>query len=363
MTRYNNIQDCHLALATGDDAGGGRGLTAWRNADLVYEALELKPTDQFLGWYNRAPVKITEEIGKMTNSRISGRYSKNRQLGEWRSKHAFQTCQFIYWLMQTPGTPTQEGVPAGYNTHTLTKGTTNIPDWHGLQLEREGITSKELRYAMMGFCPRDLVINCSPTTEGQKATQEITIPYAYLNRAASDIAAQTKRNDQAKGSAWKTWDHAINGNGVGKAPSGLTYGSTPAQLEVDVIDLSIKLHRDNFIGGVPDNSGYYRIGLMLGWKYSVLLDVQPTGDLLYTVNNTDKESYDHLDYHFSFEANATYDDIDFNFNEMYMIPFDEDNDWKKSIEGYTITLEPLDETSSLTVIGMDCLDKTHFENP
>ena len=362
MTRYNQIKDCHIALATGNDALGGRGLTAWRNADLVYEALELIPADQLLGWYNKPPVKITKEYGTMTASRVSGRSSRNRQLGEWKSKHAFQTCQFIYWLMQA--CTTQEGVPSvGYNTHTITKGTTNVPVWNGIQFEREGITSKELRYAMMGFCPLDLVINCSPTMEEQKVTQEITIPYAYLNRAASDIAAQTKRNDQLLGSVWKTWDHAVKGNGVGKVPSGLTYGSTPAQLEVDVIGLSIKLHRDIFIGGVPDTSGYYRNGLMLGGKYSVILDVIPTGDLLYTVNDTDKESYDHLDYHFSFEHDAVKDDIDFNFNEMYMIPFDEDNDWNKYNEGYSITLEPLDETSSLTIIGIDNLDNDHFENP
>jgi len=151
---------------------------------------------------------------------------------------------------------TQEGVPSvGYNTHTLTKGVTNIPVWNGIHFEREGITGKELRYDLSAFCPSDLVINCGASKENFKATQEITIPYAYLNRAAGDIAARTKRNDQLLGSVWKTWDHAIAGNGVGKVPSGLTYGTVPAQLEVDVIDLSIKFHRDIYSGGVPDIPG------------------------------------------------------------------------------------------------------------
>ena len=46
-----------------------------------------------------------------------------------------------------------------------------------------------------------------------------------------------------------------------------------------------------------------------------------------------------------------------------MVPFDEVNDYNKYIEGYTITLEPLDKDSSLTVTGIDNLDNTHFENP
>ena len=298
----------------------------------------------------------------MSSARVGGRYSINRQIGEWRSKHAFQTSQFCFWLMQTTGTPTTENTPTGYNTHALTIGATNTPDWHGIHFEREGITSNELRYDIMGVCPSDLVINCSPAMEGQKATQEITVPYSYINRAASDIAAQTKRPDQTIGSLWKTWDHAIAGNGVGKVPSGLTYNSN--QLEVDVINLSIKLHRDLFIGGIPDSTGWYQIGLMLGWKYSYVLDVVPTGDLLYTVNNTDKESYaGDLDYDFKFEADATNDYIRFNNDKLYLVPFDEVNDWNKYFEGYTITLEPLDENSSLTITGIDNLNNNHFENP
>ena len=351
-----------MALATGDDAGGGSGLTDWRNAKAAFIAGELIPVDQLLGWHNRPPVKTTQSHGTMTTSKVKGRFSKNRQLGEWSSQHAFQTAQFLFWLMQTTGTPTNEGTPAGYNTHTLTIGATNVPDWHGIHFEREGISTKELRYDMMGMCPSDLVINCSPTMEEQKATQEIIIPYAYLNRAASDIAPQTKRPHQAIGSLWKTWNHLVAGNGAGKVPSGLTYNSN--QLEVDVINVSLKFHREFFIGGIPDTTGYYQIGLMLGWEYSVLLDVVPTGDLLYTVNNTDKESYaGDLDYAFSFEADATNDDIDFDYDKMYLVPFDEVNDWKKYIEGYSIELKPLDVTSSLTIIGIDNLDNKHFENP
>ena len=351
-----------MALATGDDAGGGSGLTDWINGKAVYIAGELISVDRFLGWSNKPPIKTTVDHGVMTSTKVRGRFSKDRQIGKWSSRHALQTAQFLFWIMQTTGTPTNEGTPAGYNTHTLTIGTPNVPDWHGIHFEREGISTKELRYDMMGFCPQDLVINCSPDIEGQKATQEITIPYAYLNRAASDIAPQTRRPEQSTGSLWKTWNHLVAGNGAGKLPSGLTYNSN--QLEVDVIDVSLKFHREIFIGGVPDVTGYYQVGLMLGWEFSVLLDVVPRGDLLYTVNNTNKEDYaGDLDYAFSFEADATNDDIDFDYDKMYLVPFDEDNDWKKTFEGYSIELKPLDETGVLTVVGIDNLNNNHYENP
>ena len=361
MTTFNEVKDSHMALSTGDDSGVGSGLTDWRNAKAVFIAGELIPVDQLLGWTNRPPVKVTERPGAMTTSRVKDRYSKNRQLGLWQSKHAFQTVQFCYWLMQTPSTPTTEGTPAGYNTHLLTKGTSNVPLWNGIHFEREGITSNELRYDLMGFCPSELIIKCSPTLEEQKAIQEIAINYAYLNRGASDIAAQTLRPHQAVGSLWKTWDHLIAGNGVGKNPTGLTYDSNP--LEVDVISFEAHLKREIFIGGIPDTSGYYQIGLMLGWDYWYVLDVKPIGDALYDLNHVAKEDYADLDYDFKFDADATNDNIRFNNDKLYLVPFDEDNDWDKYIEGYTITLEPLDTNSSLTITGIDNLDNTHFENP
>ena len=360
MTIYNEMTDCHVALSTGDDAGAGSGLTAWRNAKAAYIAGELIPSDVMLGWNITPNIKTTQRIGSMTSSRVSHRVSTSMTSGTWHSKHAFQTVQFLYWLMQTTGTPTTEGTPAGYNTQLLTIGATNVPDWHGIHFEREGITSNELRYDIMGVLPSDLVINCGQSADNYKATQEITVPFAYLNAAASDLAAQTPRPTGTTGSIWKDWSHAIAGNGAGSAPSGLTYNS--AQLEVDIINMSLKFHRDIYFG-VPDASGY-TVGLMLGWDYSVVLDVIPIGDLLYTVNRTAKESYaGDLDYHFSFEADATNDDIDLNYDKMYLVPFNEVNDWNKYFEGYSITLEPLDKTSSLTATGIGNLDNTHFENP
>ena len=362
MTTFNQAKDAHMALATGDDSGTGSGLTDWRNLKAPFIAGELIPADQFLGWSNKKPIKLTQEQGSMTSSRVSNRVNVNRQLGSWKSLHAFQTSQFCYWLMQTIGTPTTENTPVGYNTHLLTIGATNTPLWNGIHFEREGISSNELRYDMVGFCPSDLEINCAPNIELFKATQEITIPYAYAKVDASDIAAQTKRNDQLTGSLWKTWDHLIAGNGVGKDPSGLTYNG--ASLEVNVKTLKIKLHRDIFIGGIPDITGYFQVGLMYGFKYSYVMDVDPIGDALYILNDTAKEDYaGDLDYDFKFEAEATNDNIRFNNDKLYLVPFDEDNDWNKYTEAYTIILEPLDTSSSLTITGIDNLNNDHFENP
>ena len=360
MTTYNEVQDAHMALATGDDAGAGSGLTQWDNAKAAFIAGELIPPDILIGWDNDPPVYTQTEIGQMSSGMIKHSVTTGIKFGTWKSKHQFQTVQFIFWLMQTTGTPTTENTPAGYNTHALTIGATNIPDWHGIHFEREGIASNEIRLDLMGFLPSDLVINCGQAKDNRAATQEITIPYAYLNSSASDIAAQTPRPIGTTGSIQKDWNHAIIGNGAGVAPSGLTYNSN--QLEVDVKDISIKLHRDYTFGRPV--SGNFAEGLMGIFDYSVVLDVVPTGDLLYTVNKTKPESYaGDLDYIFSFPADATNDKITFTFDKMKVQKFSERNDWKQWLEGYSITLLPLDKTSSLTVTGIDNLDNTHFENP
>ena len=358
--------DSHMAISTGDTADGGEGLIDWLNTYLDHAANELVPTDVPLGWNLTPPSWNTLAIGSMSTSKVFHRFSTSRKEGVWRSKHAFQTCQFLWWLMQTAA-PTTEGVPAGYNTHALTIGATNIPVWNGLHFEREGIASNTLRYDLFGMLPSDLVINCGQSKNNFKATQEITIPFSFLKRDAADLAAQTPRPTGTTGSIWKDWTHLITGNGGGSVPSGLQYDS--AQLEVDVTDISLKFHRDYYFGppsssATANRRGTPLTGLMLGWNYSIILDVIPTGDLLYTVNNTKHDDYsNNLAFDFYFTADATNDKIRFNYNTLYLVPFDEVNDYNKYIEGYSITLEPYDKSSSVAVTGIDNLDNTHFENP
>ena len=359
MTRYNYEKDCHLALATGKDSGGGSGLTAWRNLDAEYIAAELIPCDKLLGWNNTVPKDVRVEVGSMSTSKVKDSYSAGRKDGLWKSKHEYQTVQFLFWLMQTAGTPTNEGVPAGYNTTTLTIGAPNTPHWHGLNFEREGITSNELRYAMMGLLPSDLEIKCGATTDFM-ATQEITIPYSFAKFGVTEIAPQTPRASVV-GSERKSWDHLIVGNGAGRDPSGLKYNGN--NLEVDIKHVSLKFHRD-VLFGVRDATNYPIEGFMKGWHYEFVLELEPIGDLWYTVNRTKKEDYaGDLDYIFDFVAEATNDKHSYTYDKMYMEPVDEDNDWNKNHESYTVTFKPLDTTSSLSVVGIGNLDNTHFENP
>lgn len=347
-----------MALSTGDDTGVGSGLTQWDNAKAAFIAGELIPCDVLIGWDIDPPIYTQTEVGQMSSGMVKHAITTGIKEGVWRSMHKFQTVQFVFWLMQTTGTPTQEGVPASYNTHTLTIGATNTPDWHGIHFEREGITSNELRYDLMGFLPSDLVINCGQGKEARAATQEITIPFAYLNSSAGDIAAQTPRPIGTTGCIQKDWNQLIEGNGAGITPSGLTHAGN--QLEVDIKNISIKLHRDYTFGRPV--SGNFADGLLGIFDYSVILDVVPNGDLLYTVNRADRSTHD-IDYVFDFIADATNDKITFNFDKMKLQKFNEKNDWKSWLEGYTITLLPKDKTSSLTVTGIDNLDNTHFENP
>ena len=359
---YNNILDFHMALATGDDSGAGAGLTAWRNADVKLDTGECIPCDLPLGWSFKPPIFETTKTGSMSSARVPHRFSQSVRPGEWKSKHAFQTCQFIWWIMQTAGTPTSEDDPgAGYHTHTITISAVSAPLWHGIHFERESIGSAELRYDLLGILPMDWDLNCGESVEGWAATQEISLQYAYLQTTCDDIAAQTPRPTSTTGSIWKEQPHAVAGGGLGLDPAGLDYNSN--NLEVDITRLHINLHRDVRFTS-PDVNGFYIGGLMQGFDYSIDLDVIPIGDLLYDVNKEKKEDYaGDLDYIFSFTADATNDKVTFTFDKMYMTPFDEINDYNQYIEGYTIHLEPLDTTSSLNVVGIDNLDNTHFENP
>jgi hypothetical protein len=362
MTVYNEMIGSHMALSTGDDAGAGSGPTAFRNADAAWIAGELIPCDILLGWNITLPTYNTTRTGAMSTSRVQNRYSTGRKEGIWKSQHALQTCQFGWWIKQTAGTPTNEGTPAGYNTHTLTISASNTPLWYGIHFERESIASNELRYDLVGLLPSMRTIECGESRDLFDAKQEITVPFAK-KVAGGDIAAQTQRPDNIIGTKWKTWDHLITGNGGGKSANmtGLLYNG--GSLEVDVTRIKL-IESRGYKFGAPDTSGYPTVGLYGGYDYSVELDVMPVGNALYTLNEIKHEDYaGDLDFAFGFIADATNDRIDYVFDKMKLIHFDEVNDYNKHLEGYTITLEPLDITSSCTETGIDGLDNTHFENP
>ena len=90
----------HIALATGDDAGGGSGLTAWRNADAAFIAGELQPTDQFIGGSFKFPKPKTQEVGALKATYIADRREAGREKGSLNLDFALQTAQFCWWLWQ-----------------------------------------------------------------------------------------------------------------------------------------------------------------------------------------------------------------------------------------------------------------------
>ena len=353
----------HIALATGDNAGGGLGLTAWRNADAVFVTGELQPTDQFIGG---SPIKFpkpkTEEVGALQAAYIADRREAGRLRGSITLEFALQTAQFCWWLWQA--CTTTENTPVGYNTHAITLNEAQTPKWHGFHLERETPSDNlPRRVDLMGFLPRELRIRCDP--EVFTAVQTLLVDFAYYKPSASDIAAQTKRPALTIGSIKKNWSHLVAG-GLGENQTALTYDGT--EVAVAIKGITIILSRKNKFG-IPDENNYPAEGFLQGAKFSYELDVEPydsaTFEDIFAINDLKKSEYaGDLDFDFSFIAQATNDKIRFNNDKLFLLPFDEmaikREEW---FEGYTVTLEPLDDTSSLAITGIDIVDNDGYENP
>ena len=353
----------HLALATGNDAGGGSGLTAWRNADAAFIAGELQPTDQFIGG---SPIKFpkpkTEEIGALQATYISDRREAGRLRGSITLEFALQTAQFCWWLWQACSTT--ENTPVGYNTHAITLNAAQTPIWHGFHLERETPSDNlPRRVDMMGFLPKELRIRCDPSIF--TAIQTLLVDFAYYKPGAAEIEPQTKRPALTIGSIKKNWSHLVAG-GLGENQTALTYGGT--ELAVAIKGITIILSRKNKFG-IPDSDNFPAAGFLQGGKFSYELDIEPYDSAtlvdIFALNDLKKSAYaSELDFDFSFIAQATNEKIRFNNDKMFLLPFDEmaikREEW---FEGYTITLEPLDDTSSLAITGIDILDNDHYENP
>lgn len=350
-----------IALATGDDAGAGSGLTDWINAKAAFIQGELKPTDRFISASVRLPQPKTSRQGTMKGDYVSGRRKAGRIEGEFRGKFYLQTAQFCYWLMQTVGTPTTENTPAGYNTHLLTIGKTQVPDWHGLHLQRK-VTTKHRLIDIIGLLPNGLAIDCSE--EKFNAEQNITIPFAYAGTGAN-LTPETKRPDTTIGSIAKTWEHAVAG-GLGENQIALEYNGVAVPLAIKGVHIA--LNRTSKFG-IRDSASYPADGFMKSFDYPVTLDIEPydkvAGTSIFDINDLNPLDYaGDLDLSFAFEADAVNDKITFAYDKLALVPFDEsamgEGLW---FEGYSIVLEPLNENSSLTITGIDNLNNDHYENP
>lgn len=467
----------HLALATGDDSGGGSGLTAWRNADAAFIAGELQPTDQFIGGSFKFPKPKTQEVGALKATYIADRREAGREKGSLSLEFALQTAQFCWWLWQActtshsgaevstvkciaasamttsdyflintingagavvenyvwfqidaagadpaPGgtgievdilsgddadgvatklktkmdaegnygaavatdtvTITNANAGAvvdasdvntdftigittqGTDSHAITLNAAQTPIWHGFHIERE-TPSKNItrRVALMGFLPNELRIRCDPDVF--TAIQTLGVDLAYYKPGVAEITPQTKRPSLTIGSIKKNWSHLVAG-GLGENQTALTYNGTA--VAVAIKGITIILSRKNRFG-IPDQNNYPAAGFMQGAKFAFELDVEPYDSStlvdLFALNDIKKSGLaGDIDFDFKFEAESTKDYIRLNADKLNMLPFDElairREDW---FEGYTIILEPLDDGSSLTITGIDTVDKTGFENP
>jgi len=353
----------HIAIATGDNAGGGVGLTDWINGKIKFITAELQPTDQFIG---ASPIKFpkpkTEEMGALQATYIADRREAGRLRGSITLEFALQTAQFCWWLWQACSTT--ENTPVGYNTHAITLNAAQTPIWHGFHLERE-TPSKNItrRVDMMGFLPKELRIRCDP--EVFTTVQTLGVDFAYYKPGGDEVPPQTKRPSLTIGSIKKNWSHLVAG-GLGENQTALTYNNTA--VAVAIKGITIILSRKNKFG-IPDSDNYPAAGFLQGAKFSYELDVEPydssTLEDIFAINDLKKSAYaGDLDFDFSFIAQATNDKIRFNNDKLFLLPFDEmaikRTEW---FEGYTITLEPLDNTSSLAITGIDSVDNDGYENP
>ncbi|KKN60500.1 hypothetical protein LCGC14_0531460 [marine sediment metagenome] len=352
----------HLALATGDDAGGGSGLTAWRNGDAAFISGELQPTDQFIGGSPGHPKPITKEVGSLQAEYISDRIESGRRRGNFSLEFSLQTAQFCWWLWQACSTT--ENTPAGYNTHAITLNASQTPIWHGFHLERE-TPSKNIvrRVDTMGFLPKSLDIVCNP--DQFSAIQTLGVDYSFYKPSASEIAPQTKRPGETIGSIKKNWSHLVAG-GLGENQTAFSYNNT--NVAVAIKGVTIRLTRKNMFG-IPDQNNYPAAGFMQAAKFVFELDVEPYDSAslvdIFALNDIKKTDLaGDIDFDFKFEAQATNDYIRFNADKLNLLPFDElaikREEW---FEGYTIILEPLDTTSSLAITGVDSVNNNGFENP
>ncbi len=351
----------HLHLATGDNAGAGVGLTAWLNAKAKFISAELQTTDQFIGGSFKFPKPITEEVGALQATYVADRREAGRKRGSLSLEFALQTAQFCWWLWQTCSTT--ENTPVGYNTHAITLNAAQTPKWHGFHIERETPSENITRRVdIMGFLPTELRIRCDPDIF--TAIQTLGVDYAYYKPGADEVVPQTKRPALTIGSIKKNWSHLVAG-GLGENQTALTYGGV--ELAVAIKGITIILTRKRKFG-IPDEDNVPAAGFMQGAKFSYELDVEPYDSAtlvdIFSLNDLKKSGYtSELDFDFKFEAQATNDNIRFNNDKLFMLPFDEfavkREDW---FEGYTVTLEPLDTSSSLAITGIDIEDKDGYEN-
>lgn len=253
-----------------------------------------------------------------------------------------------------------EGISTGYiitvttqgtTIHTITLNSSQTPVNSAIHYESE-LTGEDVRADLLGLVPKSLSITCNQYTDGYVAYQTFNQEFAYTRFSGGDLTKPVDIIDKPL-----TWDHLMTGTIT------FEYNGTP--VEMDELGVTIDLIRVSQLI-VTDGNGYPTKGKLLGLDYAVRLRVKSTGNMLKTIAATAKGSYaGDLDIIFKWQKSAD-KYVQLLFDKMYLVPeslvdkitFDEEG-W---FTGYELTLEPYDDTSSLTVTCEDHCNKTYYEN-
>lgn len=340
-------------MAQGDDLGG-----VFDNAQAALVSGECNPTDQFLFGTNMLPHPVTERFSSLAATRIADRHTVGRTYGTFVGTFAFQTAQFIWWLQQVCATT---GASAPY-THTITTSALTAPKSFGIHLEHES-TSSSRRRDLLGIIPRQLIIYGSARDQWA-FRQTLTCDYAYCNKTAADIAAQTKRSSITEGTVWKNWAHICESDGTGlggHAMDVLTYNTDALDMVVNSLAITLTNNAE-FIG--YDSAGYYRDAILHGFDAKFELGFIAKGNDVIDLVTTAYEDYaGDLDLTLPFTEHADNDEITMNWDKLYLVPFGEEAvEWNKWREEYVVTFELGGTSSSLATVGEDSLTEGDYEN-
>ena len=337
---------CAYAIGTTD-------LTAWDNGQLALEVGELNAID----WFYAANITHTKPRTINANPMTAGHYPKRIQVGRIPGRlsttHYLQTGILTYAVM---GACTSTIVSDPY-THTITKATDESPIRLAFHYEKEG-TSASRRKDLMGFVPRELNIRVSE--RDPIAYQTYSGDFAFTG-AGADLAQPTPFTQlNLPPYTWFDTKHAS---------AGTLFQYNSGDINVDIVDVSIRFGWTGSLFGSYDSSGYPTNGLQqppfIGEVSLGVRLTDYTDTVLDTIADLVHTSYaGNLVYVLDFYKSAN-DYLKYTFTDMYIDPesyeevFQSEGDW---FNGCRFTLKFRDETSTLAVETKDNLTKTQYEN-
>ena len=339
-----------LSMACGSNAGTGLG--AWDNAQAALVVGEIKGMD----WLYKANILHTKpatlNASPAPGTHYEKRLANGRNLGSLTSVHYLQTGILTFNLM---GACTTAGVGDPY-THTITKIATTAPTRLAFHVEKEGITANR-RKDMMGFVGKSLDISVSE--KNTNAFQTFSANFSFTGAGANLAAPTALTQTNVRPLTWFDYKNASGG-------SGFTYNA--GAINQDIISIDMHLGWKDAFLGTYDGNGYYTNGLYIPpFKPYIKLGIRYTdaaGTLIDDLSDLAHTAYaGDLDFVVDFyESASRY--LKYTFDKCYIVPdyeekLQEEGDWYDGVE---ITLEPLNETSSVAVEEKNYLTKVWYEH-